>query len=107
MDDFFNNNFFWVIWYVEFYKWINKRNLCILFLLVFDVVVLLIDKGEWEECWNGINDEILWGYFELSLDDWIEVVEVFLDEWIIFLDERIIFLDERILDVKVMLRFIL
>lgn len=65
-------------------------------LLVFDVVVLLIDEGEWVECWNGINDEILWGYFELSLDDWIEVVEVFLDEWIIFLDERI-------LDVKVIL----
>lgn len=81
---------------MEFYKWINKRNLCILLLLVFDVVVLLIDEGEWEECWNGINDEILWGYFELSLDDWIEVVEV-------FLDERIIFLDERILDVKVIL----
>lgn len=79
---------------MESHKWINKRNPRILLLPVLDAVALSTDEGEWEECWNGINDETSWGYFELSSDDWTEVVEV-------SSDERTISSDERTSDVKV------
>lgn len=48
-----------------------------MFILKFDIVVLL--NGV-EKLRRGMDDEILWVYFEMSLDDWIVMVEVFLDE---------------------------
>lgn len=86
---------------MESHKWINKRNPRILLLPVLEAVALSTDEGAWEECWNGINDKTSWGYFELSSDDWTEVVEVSSDEWTISSDERTISSDERTWDVKV------
>lgn len=50
--------------------------ICNDFVLVFNIVVLLNDVDDWR---GGMEVWILVGYFELSLDDWIELVDMFLD----------------------------